>query len=339
MAPGLIISHTRMETRAMAHPPVSCTSWAAPSAACSNGSPRSRSAPRCRARARPPRRRPACCSCSRAATGGRRASWPRRWNLGALGPLRPGAAHGGAGLGSGALPQPGTTPARCSCGCCPPAEAQLARPAHRHAAKRTNQRLTAGFTTPSSAPVARWLEHVQTLGDPHTDTPPPRRAAPSPRLRRWTLPAPTAYACAATFPRGPGWPRGRCRYSCHRPTGRAPAVLLALRRLAGATGYARAGVRLPGHRPSLHGPLARCDAPAVDWGQRDQVGGAAVAARRAAQAAQAILVGHSAGGQMLGLLPNHAQVGAPGGRGGLQRLVWRHAPGFRAQGPAGPARR
>lgn len=58
---------------------------------------------------------------------------------------------------------------------------------------------------------------------------------------------------------------------------------------------------------SLHGPLAQCDAQLAHWGQRDQVAALQWLLARS-QAPQALLVGHSAGGQMLGLLPNHAQV-------------------------------
>ena len=72
-------------------------------------------------------------------------------------------------------------------------------------------------------------------------------------------------------------------------------------------GYAVLVFDYRGIGQSLHGPLARCDARLVDWGQRDQVAALQWLLARC-QAAQAILVGHSAGGQMLGLLPNHAQV-------------------------------
>lgn len=58
---------------------------------------------------------------------------------------------------------------------------------------------------------------------------------------------------------------------------------------------------------SLQGPLAQCRARLADWGQRDQVAALQWLAARCA-VAQVALLGHSAGGQMLGLLPNHAQV-------------------------------
>jgi hypothetical protein len=37
----------------------------------------------------------------------------------------------------------------------------------RTATQSINQRLTAGFTDAELHTVARWLEHVQTLGDSH----------------------------------------------------------------------------------------------------------------------------------------------------------------------------
>jgi len=40
-------------------------------------------------------------------------------------------------------------------------------PALRKALGRINERLTGGFTPDELQTVARWLEHVQTLGDPH----------------------------------------------------------------------------------------------------------------------------------------------------------------------------
>lgn len=58
---------------------------------------------------------------------------------------------------------------------------------------------------------------------------------------------------------------------------------------------------------SLHGPLAQCRASLADWGQRDQVAALDWLLARTG-AAQAVIVGHSAGGQMLGLLPNHHRV-------------------------------
>ena len=58
---------------------------------------------------------------------------------------------------------------------------------------------------------------------------------------------------------------------------------------------------------SLREPLAQCRATLTDWGQRDQVAALEwLAARTGAQSV--VIVGHSAGGQMIGLLPNHHRV-------------------------------
>lgn len=58
---------------------------------------------------------------------------------------------------------------------------------------------------------------------------------------------------------------------------------------------------------SLHGRLADCRATLADWGQRDQVAAIEwLLARTGAE--QVVMVGHSAGGQMIGLLPNHHRV-------------------------------
>ncbi len=59
---------------------------------------------------------------------------------------------------------------------------------------------------------------------------------------------------------------------------------------------------------SLQRPLAGHPARLVDWGVQDQVAALdALLARSGAD--QAVLVGHSAGGQMIGLLHNHRRVG------------------------------
>jgi predicted alpha/beta hydrolase len=58
---------------------------------------------------------------------------------------------------------------------------------------------------------------------------------------------------------------------------------------------------------SLQGPLAQCQATLADWGQQDQVAALQWLLKHCGSP-QALLLGHSAGGQMLGLLPNHGQV-------------------------------
>jgi len=58
---------------------------------------------------------------------------------------------------------------------------------------------------------------------------------------------------------------------------------------------------------SLVGPLAASRARLVDWGTLDQVAAVQWLLVRSG-AAQVVLVGHSAGAQMLGLLPNHDRI-------------------------------
>ena len=58
---------------------------------------------------------------------------------------------------------------------------------------------------------------------------------------------------------------------------------------------------------SLVGRLADSRARLVDWGRLDQVAALQWLLARTG-AAQVVLVGHSAGGQMIGLLPNHACI-------------------------------
>ncbi|MDQ7744710.1 alpha/beta hydrolase family protein [Hydrogenophaga pseudoflava] len=58
---------------------------------------------------------------------------------------------------------------------------------------------------------------------------------------------------------------------------------------------------------SLQGRLKDCRATLADWGQQDQVAALDWLLARTG-AAQAVIVGHSAGGQMIGLLPNHHRV-------------------------------
>lgn len=58
---------------------------------------------------------------------------------------------------------------------------------------------------------------------------------------------------------------------------------------------------------SLQGRLADSQATLAEWGQLDQVAALEWLLARS-KAEQAVIIGHSAGGQMLGLLPNHARV-------------------------------
>ncbi|MBF5006104.1 alpha/beta hydrolase family protein [Diaphorobacter caeni] len=58
---------------------------------------------------------------------------------------------------------------------------------------------------------------------------------------------------------------------------------------------------------SLQGPLTQCKATLSEWGQQDQVAALNWLLQRTG-AEQLILVGNSAGAQMLGLLPNHARI-------------------------------
>lgn len=58
---------------------------------------------------------------------------------------------------------------------------------------------------------------------------------------------------------------------------------------------------------SLHGPLKDCQATLAEWGQQDQVAALEWLAQRTGSE-QVLLLGHSAGGQMIGLLPNHRRV-------------------------------
>lgn len=58
---------------------------------------------------------------------------------------------------------------------------------------------------------------------------------------------------------------------------------------------------------SLHGPLKDSRATLAEWGQQDQVAALDWLVRRTGRE-QVLLIGHSAGGQMMGLLPNHRRV-------------------------------
>lgn len=58
---------------------------------------------------------------------------------------------------------------------------------------------------------------------------------------------------------------------------------------------------------SLNGRLRDCAATLADWGQQDQVAALSWLVRRTCHD-KVLLLGHSAGGQMIGLLPNHHHV-------------------------------
>lgn len=58
---------------------------------------------------------------------------------------------------------------------------------------------------------------------------------------------------------------------------------------------------------SLRGPLRASKATLQEWGQQDQVAALDWLLRRTGRE-QVLLLGHSAGGQMIGLLPNHHRV-------------------------------
>ena len=58
---------------------------------------------------------------------------------------------------------------------------------------------------------------------------------------------------------------------------------------------------------SLRGKLHESRATLADWGQKDQVAALDWLLQRT-NAKQVVLLGHSAGGQMLGLMPNHSHV-------------------------------
>lgn len=81
---------------------------------------------------------------------------------------------------------------------------------------------------------------------------------------------------------------------------------------------------------SLQGPLAQCRATLTEWGQQDLVAALdAVLAHSGAE--QALLIGHSAGGQMMGVMPNHDRLagvlGIAASTGHFSNMRW----GFRLQ--------
>lgn len=79
---------------------------------------------------------------------------------------------------------------------------------------------------------------------------------------------------------------------------------------------------------SLRGRLQDCQATLTEWGQQDQVAAIEWLAARTGHA-QVSLIGHSAGGQMIGLLTNHARVrrlvGVAASTGWFRRM----RPGYR----------
>ena len=58
---------------------------------------------------------------------------------------------------------------------------------------------------------------------------------------------------------------------------------------------------------SLQGKLRNCKATLTEWGQKDQVAALEWLLQRSGRE-QVILLGHSAGGQMMGLMANHAKI-------------------------------
>src|SRR5690606_25145207 len=79
---------------------------------------------------------------------------------------------------------------------------------------------------------------------------------------------------------------------------------------------------------SLQGPLRDSRALLQDWGQQDQVAAIDWLLQRTRQE-QVLLLGHSAGGQMVGLLPNHRRVARLVGVSSSTGWFKGMAPGFR----------
>jgi predicted alpha/beta hydrolase len=79
---------------------------------------------------------------------------------------------------------------------------------------------------------------------------------------------------------------------------------------------------------SLQGALKDCRASLQEWGQQDQVAAINWLVQRTG-AKQVLLLGHSAGGQMIGLLPNHPLVARVVGVAASSGWFGGMAPGFR----------
>lgn len=79
---------------------------------------------------------------------------------------------------------------------------------------------------------------------------------------------------------------------------------------------------------SLHGPLSHNRATLAEWGQQDQVAALDWLVDHTGQD-QVLLMGHSAGGQMIGLLPNHGRVARMVGIASSSGWFKRMRPGFR----------
>lgn len=85
---------------------------------------------------------------------------------------------------------------------------------------------------------------------------------------------------------------------------------------------------------SLHGPLRHCRARLLDWGRLD-IPAALDALLARTGAAQAVLLGHSAGAQMLGVMPNHDKVARLVGVAASTGWFRTMRPGFRAKAHLG----
>ena len=79
---------------------------------------------------------------------------------------------------------------------------------------------------------------------------------------------------------------------------------------------------------SLQGQLQDCRATLAEWGQQDQVAALNWLVQRTGRE-QVLLIGHSAGGQMIGLLPNHRHVSRLVGVAASTGWLSGMRPGFR----------